>query len=65
MYKQNVLYLCCARTYTHTPTMTEVCIEVLVGKLEEALDAVQGHLGLQGAVEDPGEAVEGENQHAH
>lgn len=40
-------------------------LQVLVGQLEEALDAVQGHLGLHDTAEHPGEAVERDDEHPH
>lgn len=38
---------------------------VVVGKVEETLDPVQGHFGLQEAIDHPREVVEGKNKHVH
>lgn len=37
----------------------------MVGKVKETLDPVQGHFGLQEAINHPREVVEGKNEHAH
>lgn len=46
-------------------TWTVVGLGVMVGKVEKALNPVQGHFGLQQAVDDPGEVIEGKNEHVH
>lgn len=37
----------------------------MVGKVEETLDPVQGHFGLQEAIDHPREVVERKNEHAY
>lgn len=37
----------------------------MVGKVKETLDPVQGHFGLQEAVDHPREVVERKDEHAH
>lgn len=37
----------------------------MVGKVEETLDPVQGHFGLQKAIDHPREIVERKNEHAY
>ena len=46
-------------------TWAVVCLGVMVGKVEETLDPVQGHFGLKEAIDHPREVVEGKNEHAH
>lgn len=53
------------QTWKKQPTQSVVCLQVLVGQFEEALDSIQRHFGLQDAVEHPGERVEWDDQHSH
>lgn len=46
-------------------TWTVVGLRVVVGKVKETLDPVQGHFGLQEAIDHPREVVEGKNEHSH
>lgn len=45
--------------------MAVVGLGVLAGKIEETLDPVQGHFGLQEAIDHPREVVEGKYKHAY
>lgn len=46
-------------------TWAVVGLGVVVGKVKETLDPVQGHFGLQEAVDHPREVVERKDEHAH
>lgn len=46
-------------------TLAVVDLGVVVGKVEETLDPVQGHFGLQEAIDHPREVVERKNEHAY
>lgn len=46
-------------------TLAVVGLGVVVGKVKESLDPVQGHLGLQEAIDHPREVVERKDEHAN